>query len=209
MVHMAKEMERQGLTHPPDDRWRHHESKAAHRRQDRAVLLAGDRPRPRRLALGQRRLQPPRRGAAGRARRREPQRARGPARAARGQARAAAAPADRGARQRTGDRLGRRGAARARVHGPAGDRGRRGHRPRAVHRLDVLLRGLGDARARYPEDSRSPRSGAPAARKLFDNARRRCSTGSSSEVAARHPRGVYGVLASDTAIGEDIVLWTA
>ena len=49
MVHVAREMERQGFTHAAADRRRHHEPDA-HRRQDRAGLQRAGRPRARRLA---------------------------------------------------------------------------------------------------------------------------------------------------------------
>ena len=74
MVHVARELEREGFRVPAADRRSHHQPRA-HRRQDRARLSPAGRSRRRRLARRRRRRQPEERRAAHRLRRRKPPRA--------------------------------------------------------------------------------------------------------------------------------------
>ena len=166
MVFVAKEMERRGFRTAAAHRRRDDEP-PAHGGEDRARSTAGatvhvlDASRvvdvvssllSDERAAGVRTGEP---GAAGHA-----------ARAAQRPARASAAAVRGRAREPAPDRLGARAAAGAGVRRPARARRRAARRARAVHRLDVLLRGVG-AEGPVPGDSRSPavrRRGARAVR---------------------------------------------
>ena len=151
---------------PAADR-RRDDVEAAHRRADRAGVLATDRARARRIARRRHRLLLARLRPGRRLRPREP-RAPGPPPCAARRARPQAAAPDRGRARERAARLVRRRRAAA-VRRPA----RRRARPRdarAVRRLAVLLPRVG-AEGQVPGDPRAPR-GARALRRRARAARR-------------------------------------
>ena len=135
---------------------------AAHRGEDRAGIRRQHGARRRRLTRGRRRFRPAQSGPPPGIRRRQPRRsgpAAGPARGAGGtDARAVRG----GVRQSVPDRLGSGGPARPGVHGPAARGGGPG-RADAVHRLDVLFRGVG-TEGTFPGHPRPPGTGRGGAR---------------------------------------------
>ena len=202
MVHVAREMTRQGFTTPLLI------GGATTSPQHTAVKIAPEyrgstRARARRVAGGGRRLVAARSGAARRLRRGQHGATRRAARGARPQAGEAAADVGAGAGQPAAPRLERLRAADAGVPRPPRRR-RAARRPGPVHRLDVLLRRVG-AEGHVSPASSSIRSTAQAARDLYDQA-----TALLDRIVADRlitARGVYGFWPAAT-VGDDVVLYT-
>ena len=132
--------------HGPAPHRRGDDEPAAHGGEDRAGVQRAGYPRARRVTRRRRRLEPARRGEAG-LRSRQPGRAGRDSREVRVTSREAAALVRAGAGQQTADRLGRARDRLAVVPRPAIPRRSAARRDRQVHRLDVLLLGVGAERS--------------------------------------------------------------
>ena len=155
MVFVAKEMERRGMDLPLLIGGCHDEP-AAHRGQDRAGVPRVDGARARRLARRRRHREPSRSGEEDGVRRRDSRVARGLARAAQAEGRGASDPVSGSVHPPKELRLESRRAGRTRVHGSQGARRSSARRDRAVHRLDLLLHGVG-VEGTLPEGARPSR----------------------------------------------------
>ena len=205
MVHVAREMEREGFDDAAADR-RRDDQRQAHGRQDRAELSRAGRPRQGRLAVRRRRRPPEPPRAARRARPREPRRRRSrSATASPSAAQRKLVPYAEAVAPPVRDRLGRR------RRSPA----RRSSAPRCCD--DFPLAELvpyidwspffmtWELKGKYPAIFDDPVVGAEAPRAVRRRPRR-CSTGSSREQLLT-ANGVYGFFPANTD-GDDIVVYT-
>ena len=158
MVFVAQEMTRRGFTHAAAHR-RGDDQPAAHGREDRAGVRRAGRPRARRVARRGRRVEPARRRRGRRSTPRTARRRPSFASSMRRGANGRCCPTSR--RGRTGcDSTGTARRSRRRGSWAAGARRRAARGSGAVHRLDVLLLGVG-AEGAIPRHPRSPASTAP------------------------------------------------